>query len=120
MSFVDDVCRTESSINPDLLVRLDHQARTLHAILGLQTEIGELVDPIKRHIFYGTPLDRPNIKEEIGDCLYYLGLLCDVYGVQLEDCMAAVIRKLKVRYPGKFDARQAVNRDLAAERKALD
>ena len=38
----------------------------LHGAMGLCTESGEIMDALKRHIFYGSPLDILNIKEEIG------------------------------------------------------
>lgn len=118
--YTANALRTESKPGPDLLHRLDTQARQVHAFFGLLTEVGELADAVKRHIFYGAPLDRTNIKEEAGDVFWYLAILLDDCGVSFEDCMVANIAKLKARYPGKFDAGQAVNRDLGAERQALE
>lgn len=51
---------------------LDHNFR--HATFGLVTEVGELVDSFKRHYFYGLELDTRNVKEEIGDILWYVAL----------------------------------------------
>ena len=48
--------------------------RLLHAQLGLHTEGGELADALKRHLFYGKPLDPVNIAEEIGDVFWYLAV----------------------------------------------
>ena len=45
-----------------------------HSFCGLQTELGELIDEIKEHVFYKTPLDTSNIKKELGDILWYLNL----------------------------------------------
>lgn len=59
------------------------------------------------------------VKEELGDILWYMAILMDVFGLTFEDCMEAVIAKLKKRFPEKFDEHQAVNRDLASERQAL-
>lgn len=44
----------------------------MHCHLGLITEIAELLDPIKAKIAYGREIDLVNIKEEIGDILFFL------------------------------------------------
>lgn len=43
-----------------------------HMNTGVITEIGEAIDPIKKHIAYNKPLDLVNIGEEIGDCAWYI------------------------------------------------
>jgi len=41
---------------------------------GLVTEIGEIVDNYKRHWFYKKELNLINLKEEVGDLLWYLAV----------------------------------------------
>ena len=53
---------------PEGMTDLDHCA------LGLVTEVAEIVDQYKKHWFYNKPLDMVNIKEEIGDILWYLAV----------------------------------------------
>jgi hypothetical protein len=49
-----------------------------HYTLGIFEELGEISGAVKRHAFYNQPLDVENIKEEIGDFLwYFMGLLFD-------------------------------------------
>jgi NTP pyrophosphatase (non-canonical NTP hydrolase) len=43
-----------------------------HMQSGIVTEIGEAIDPIKKHIAYGKPLDMVNVGEEIADICWYL------------------------------------------------
>lgn len=45
-----------------------------HAGYGLVTEIGEIVDAFKRQEFYKKPLDLVNLKEEVGDALWYVAI----------------------------------------------
>ncbi len=98
----------------------------LHAAIGLCTETGELQDQIKKHLFYGKPLDRVNLFEEGGDISWYLRLLA--FGLKnvangqcsFEEMIDRNIRKLKQRYPDKFTEQAALNRDLAAERSILE
>lgn len=98
--------------------------RLLHGILGMVTEIGEFADQVKRHLFYGTPIDWVNLNEELGDQMWYIALLSDVcdktMGTDLTDTCKANIEKLRKRFPEKFKNFDAMNRDLAAERKVLE
>lgn len=101
---------------------MDHRlSRVMHAMMGMVTELGELMDPVKKHLIYGKPLDLPNLGEEIGDGNWYSsGVLCDALEMRLEDIWERNIAKLRVRFPDKFTEEQALNRDLDAERKALE
>lgn len=56
------------------LKSLGKELDLLHCATGLVTESAELVDAIKKHVFYGKPLDVVNIKEEIGDLLWYIAI----------------------------------------------
>lgn len=93
----------------------------LHAILGVAGESGELIDAIKKTIFYGLPLDKVNCDEEFGDKTYFIQLWCFTRGITIFDLMAQNEAKLRQRYPeGKFVQDRAVNRDLEAEREVLE
>ena len=72
--------------------------------------------------FYGKPesIDMVNIKEEIGDVLYYLAILMDEIGTDFATEQERVIAKLRVRYPEKFTTKHATERDLIKERDALE
>lgn len=92
----------------------------LHAAMGISTEAGELLDAVKKHLFYGKPLDVVNIQEELGDLYWYMSVLCEWLGCTHEELMERNIDKLKVRYPEKFTSDKAINRDLESERKVLE
>jgi NTP pyrophosphatase (non-canonical NTP hydrolase) len=94
--------------------------RLMHAVLGLVTESAELADALKKHIYYGKPLDGVNLKEEIGDLMWYLAILADTLGITFEDAQQLNINKLAKRYHDKFTTEQAINRDIVAERKILE
>lgn len=103
--------RTESTLQPD---------RILHAIMGLVTESGELMDAKKKEHFYGKKLDWHNLIEEAGDIFWYLAILCDAMNVPFEEVQRRNIDKLKTRYPDKFSTEKALNRDLDAERLVIE
>lgn len=89
--------------------------RLLHGAMGVSTESGELLDALKKHIYYGKPLDVVNLKEEVGDCLYYLAMICDTLGITIEDAMRLNVAKLAKRYPEGFTQQDATNRDIPLE-----
>jgi len=102
--------------------------RLEHALMGIVTEAGELMDQLKKHIVYGKELDLVNLAEECGDVFWYLALcvstLAELMGrdpVELESSIKKTnIAKLKARYPEKFTETDAVVRDLGIERDILD
>lgn len=108
------VSRKCKSINDEYIINL------LHAGMGMMTEIGEFMDQLKKYLFYGTKLDKINLKEELGDIEFYQTLARMVLGYTEDDVIQANMSKLRIRYPEKFTKEQAVNRDLKAERKVLE
>jgi NTP pyrophosphatase (non-canonical NTP hydrolase) len=92
----------------------------LHAAMGIATESGELLDALKKHLFYGGPLDIVNLIEEAGDLFYYTEILLDVLNIPTSEVRAKNKAKLEARYGGKFSSDRALNRNLEAENKALE
>lgn len=111
---------TEAPYDAAMHDRLAKCGRLLHAVMGLETEVGELTDQLKKHIFYGRELDLTNLVEEAGDLFWYLGVLCSALDVSFEYVQQLNIAKLKKRYPQKFTHDAANNRDLEGERKILE
>ncbi len=92
-----------------------------HAIDGIGSEAGELVDQGKRIKWYGTDPDYTNLLEECGDILFYMDKLLRVIGSDFGGAMQANMRKLEKRYKDrKFTKEQAVNRDTDTEREVLE
>ena len=77
--------------------------RLLHAAMGLSTEAGEFLDSMKKHLFYGKPLDKINLAEELGDLFWYCAIVADEFGVEFEQIMERNIEKLKARYGDRFN-----------------
>lgn len=94
--------------------------RLLHAGIGLATESGEFLDALKKSIFYGKELDVVNLKEELGDVLWYMAIAMDALGTDFETEMEKNIKKLKARYGEKFTQESAEKRDLKKEREVLE
>lgn len=120
--YVENVLVTESRDYTALKERLQDVGtiRLLHAMIGMCTETGEIQDQVKKHVFYGKPLDRTNLMEEIGDTLWYIGVMSDELGISLEEIMDKNIAKLRARYGSKFTEAAALKRDLNIERSILE
>jgi len=82
----------------------------LHAALGVASDAGELVDAIKKHLIYGKDLDVVNVREEIGDVMWFLALMCKATGMDLDTVCLRNIAKLAKRYPEKYSDALAVLR----------
>ena len=86
------------------------QKELLHAALGIASEAGEIADPIKKHVFYNQDLDTENIKEELGDILFYIAWLADISGIRMSDVLNYNNEKLQKRYPDGFTEKAAFER----------
>lgn len=101
-------------------VDMGMQSNVVHSALLLSSEAGEIVSEVKRMYAYGKCLDKANIKEELGDIMWGIALMCNTLDIDLEDVMKSNIAKLEARYPDlKYDADKSLNRDVAAEKAAM-
>lgn len=55
-----------------------------HMAMGVVGEFGEIIDAIKKSEIYGKDLDKVNLAEEVGDALWYVACLIDVFGLPEE------------------------------------
>lgn len=88
--------------------------------LGLTGEAGEVADILKKHLRDGKPIDRLHLIEELGDCLFYIARILDVFGASMEEAMEMNQRKLNVRYPSGFNEVAGRVRNTDEERKAME
>jgi NTP pyrophosphatase (non-canonical NTP hydrolase) len=98
----------------------DVTPRIEHAVFGIVTEAGELMDSLKRAKIYNQKLDKINLIEEAGDVMWYLAILSDALNVTFEDIWDKNIRKLRARFPEKYSHTKAKKRDLNKEREELE
>lgn len=82
----------------------------LNACLGLAGEVGELNDMIKKWVFHEKFLDETHLKKELGDVMWYVAMMCQSMGWELDDILQMNIDKLIARYPEGFDVIKANNR----------
>lgn len=68
----------------------------LECALGLCGEAGEVAEQVKKHFFHGHELDKCHMIEELGDVAWYLAVLCDAIGSDLDTVMEENLKKLVV------------------------
>jgi len=92
----------------------------IHAIIGAATEAGELLEALRAVIIEGKEFDEVNMREEVGDVFWYVAVLADTCNFTFEEAQRVNIAKLRARYPNKFTAFDANNRNLTFERSILE
>lgn len=102
------------------LIDKGHEMNLLHAAIGIGTEAGEMLDAFKRKLFYGKELDVVNVKEELGDLIWYMAILMRELDLDFHEILQLNIDKLRARFPEKFTENHALNRDLEVERNILE
>ena len=112
-AYVGSLESHDTNIDPDIL-------RSLHAVIGIAGEAGELLDQVKRVFVYHTQFDTTHLVEEMGDLFHYLTMLMNIHGFNLDEIREANVRKLHVRYPGGYSHERAVNRNTDKECIALE
>jgi NTP pyrophosphatase (non-canonical NTP hydrolase) len=119
--FVADALRTEPEYGAAVERLQDPRTvRLLHVAMGLCTEAGEFLDVLKKHIFYGKPIDDVNLVEELGDTSWYQRIGCDALEITFTEMLLRNVRKLRARFPEKFTEANANERDLDTERRILE
>lgn len=92
-----------------------------HGIIGSITEVGELAEILYALLNCKEKPNITNVREEIGDNLWYLSRLVKFAETTFEDEMKRNIKKLRARHTATgFDKARDINRNLEAERKLLE
>ena len=92
--------------NPELTPR----ERLEHALWGLSSEVGEVCS-LHQKTHQGHPLDAVALRKEIGDVLWMIAELCDVYNINMGAVAEENIAKLKKRFPEGFSVDKSLHRD---------
>ena len=80
-----------------------------HALWGLSAEVGEVLG-LHQKTHQGHSMDAVKLRKEIGDVLWFVGELCDVYGFDMGAIAEENIAKLKRRFPDGFDVDHSLHR----------
>lgn len=89
-----------------------YMPNVLYAAIGMCGEAGEVSELIKKYAYHGHTIDTEHLARELGDVLWYVSYMADLFGYSLGKIMEMNQEKLAKRYPdGKFDADRSRNRE---------
>ena len=74
--------------------------------LGIVGEAGDVAGCIKKTVFHDNDQTQ-GVRENIGDTMWYIAMICNFYNWDLEEILAENIEKLKKRYPEGFTEKDA-------------
>jgi len=74
--------------------------------LGISGEAGDVANCIKKTYIHGNDQTK-GIRENIGDTLWYVAMICNFFDWELDEVLKENIEKLKKRYPGGFTKKDA-------------
>jgi len=76
--------------------------------LGISGEAGDVASCIKKVHIHKNEAVKDGIKENIGDTLWYVAMICNFYGWNLEEVLKENVEKLNKRYSdGEFTHKDA-------------
>ena len=73
-------------------------ANQMYLLLGLSGEVGELHSKAAKCIRDETEVDSDALKAELGDVLWFVAMLADIWGFDLGDVAISNYEKLKSRF----------------------
>ena len=114
----------KSLVHKDALYKLENDVQTrnaLHMLVGILGEAGEIAKTVHGFLTTGVIVmeGKDSLPEEIGDLRFYVAGLLRFLGLSEPVSNQQNYNKLKARYPAGYTNAAAINRDLAAEDKAL-
>lgn len=74
--------------------------------LGIAGEAGDVASCIKKTFAHNND-QKEGIKENIGDTLWYVAMICNFFGWELGDILDENTKKLLKRYPKGFNIKKA-------------
>lgn len=124
-------CKKTGALTEETLQRMFSNPKKygtlLQLCMGLQTELGEVIDLLRKHTFYGTELNKASLLEELGDFLFYWDLMLDFFQEEFADSRfnGVTLRQLNekkraIRFPHGYSNEAALHRDKAAERQVFE
>lgn len=110
------VAGLECTKNDSFLLRLDH------SICGCNSEAGELMGDMKKLRFYQAPMNEKfllEFKVELSDLFHYVTMAVNVLGISFDELIKLNTDKLNARYPNGYNQKDALNRDIENEERAI-
>lgn len=97
--YISAVVRAE---NIKIEIQNEESLSIFPIVTRIQILAGNLVDIVKKGIFYNKKPDMNFIHEQIKILIHLINKICSYYDWDIEEVMAENIKKLKKRYPRQF------------------
>lgn len=101
--------------NPNLI-----QLKNEKLIFDLYKLCCQLLDPLKKKLYYNKPIDLEKFSHFSNQIFSTLNLFCELNQIDVKSILDTNISKLKARYGEKFTSERAISRDLEKERQILE
>src|SRR4030042_3307209 len=75
--------------------------------LGIAGEAGDVASCIKKIFAHKNEAIKEGLKENLGDALWYIAMICNFFNWDLEEVLNENIKKLEKRYPEGFTFKDA-------------
>ena len=105
-----NILEYQSKAQRTLNYKLNNKEQITNLIFGINGEIGEVTDLLKKHLFHGHDLSIQKLTEELGDILWYLTNISSLYNIPMTFILEENIKKLEERYPDGFSENDSINR----------
>ncbi len=104
------LCKTTAKLDFD-----DKEKELADWGLGVTGEAGDLAGCIKKTLFHGND-QTDGIRENIGDVMWYLAMICNYHGWDFDEVLSENITKLKERYKsGGFTEKEASRKNTRVD-----
>ena len=74
--------------------------------LGIAGEAGDVASCIKKTFMHGND-QKKGIRENLGDTMWYIAMICNSFGWNMDEVLGENIKKLSERYPKGFTIKKA-------------
>lgn len=89
---------------------LTEEQKISNMVFGINGEVGEVTDILKKHLYHNHVLDIDHLKEELGDVMFYIVNLATLYNIDMEEVLQINVDKLSKRYKDGFSVKDSINR----------
>ena len=105
-----NILEYQSKAQRTLNCKLNRKEQLSNLVFGINGEIGEVTDLLKKHLFHGHDLSMQKLTEELGDTLWYLTNIASLYNIPMTIILEENIKKLEERYPEGCSEEKSINR----------
>lgn len=86
----------------EIAVNYQQKRDELDRAFDAMVAAGKVSEAVKKDVFHARPLDPVQLRDELGDLLWYIAATACDYGLTLSEVAETNVAKLRARYPEGF------------------